>query len=269
MMAYLRLLILVTLVLSIEAQGASMPYQGYVSDVGAEKSQRFQEVYMYAPSIQEKSLQEEIFNPLSKEFKEKYREKFGQTDTESIVYQPTKFSTFDENRGYVPKIEEENEKRKAFAEYMTKRLMEYHVDAYMRTQPSMAPVMEFKEQIQNVKVEVNESVKLNMQYNFAGNTADFVIDNPWCESKVTLEMNTSSFGPSETEETRIWINKDLNKKLKLNTDTTLSDGIAHVEFVRQFQKLNFSTMMGASAPFKEGGKSIRETKFLVGFAHSW
>lgn len=251
------------------AGAESSPYAGYVSDVKNERSQRFQEVYMFAPNFQEKSLQEQIFSPLAKEFKDKYREKFGQIDTESIVYQPTKFSTFDENRGVALKVEEENDKRRSFAEYMTKRLMEYHVDAYMRTQPQMRPVMELKEQIQNVKVEVNESVRLNMQYNFAGNTADFIIDNPWCESKVSLEMNTASFGPSETEETRVWINKDLNKQLKLNTNTTLNDGIAYAELVRQFQRLNFSTSAGISTAIKETGKSIRETKFLVGFAHSW
>lgn len=261
--------ILASLCLWETAQAAASPYEGYVSDVETERSERFQEVYMYAPNAQEKSLQEEIFSPLAKEFKEKYREKFGQTDTESIIYQPTKFSALDENRGAVLEVELENDKRRAFAEYMTKRLLEYHIDAYMRSQPQMRPVMEFKEKVQNVKVEVNESIRLNMQYNFAGNTADFIIDNPYCEAKVSLEMNTSSFGPSETEETRIWLNKDLNKQLKLNTNTTLNDGIFHAEFVRQFQMLNFSTMLGASSAFKESGKSIRETKFLVGFAHSW
>lgn len=224
-------------------------------------SQAKGDLWVSRPVVREKSLQEEIFSPLSKEFKDKYREKFGQIDTETIVYQPTKFSTFDENRGAVQKIEEDNQKRRLFAEYMTKRLVEYHIDHYMRTQPQMQPIMQVKEQIQNVKVEVNDSVRLNMQYNFAGNMFDFLIDNPWVDSKVTLDMNS--------EDTHLFVSKDLNKKLKVNTNTAFEDGITSGEFVRRFERLNFSTSIGASTFFKEGGRSVRESKLLVGFAHSW
>jgi len=269
MKVFLAFLILWLSFLPLSASAEKSPYAGYVSDVQAERSQRFQELYMYMPVSRERSLQDEIFNPLSREFKDRYRERFGQTDTESIIYQPTKFSTFDENRGAVLKIEQDNDQRRAFAEYMSKRLIEFHLDNYMKTQPQMKPLMEIKEQVQNVKVEVNESVRMNMQYNFAGNSADFLIDNPWCEAKVSLEMDSSSFGPSETEETRIWLNKDLNKQLKLNTNTTLTDGIAYAEIVRRFERLNFSALTGISTAFKEGGTSTRETKFLVGFSHSW
>lgn len=269
MKVFLASFILWLSLLPLSVRAEKSPYVGYVSDVKAERTQRFQEVYMYIPASRERSLQEEIFNPLSKEFKDKYREKFGQTDTESIIYQPTKFSTFDENRGAVLKIEQDNDQRRVFAEYMTKRLMEYHLDNYMKTQPQMKPLMEIKAQVQNVKVEVNESFRMNMQYNFAGNSADFIVDNPWCETKISLEMDPGSLGPSETEETRIWINKNLNKQLRLNTNTTLTDGIAYAEIVRRFERLNFSALSGISTAFKEGGTSTRETRFLVGFSHSW
>lgn len=250
-----------------QAQGASSPYQGYTTDVKGEKSQRFYEIYLLAPQkTNEMTLQELIFSPLTKEFKEKYRDKFGEIDTASINYRNSSQGGTTEN----PKtIQEENDKRKAFAEYMTKRLIEHHVDNYMKTQPQMKPVMEVKEKIQNVKVEVTKQVRLNIQYNFAGNSADFVLDNPYCDSKLTLEMNPSAFGPSTPQESRLWVSKNLNSNFKLNSNVATTDGIAYGDVTKSFPRHNIAATVGLSSYFKDGGTSPRETKYIVGFSQSF
>lgn len=251
----------------MKAQGATSPYAGYTNDVQSEKSQRFYEVYLLAPQrAKEPSLQDMIFNPLTKEFKEKYREKFGELDTGSISSRTSAMGGTTEN----PKaLQDQTTQRKEFAEYMTKRLVEYHFDQYMKTQPQMKPVLEVKEKIQNVKVEVSKEVRMNIQYNFAGNTADVVLDNPWCESKLSIEMNPGSFGPSTPQEMRFWINKQINTRWRANTNLAMTDGIAYGDLTRSFVKWKLATTLGLSSAFKSGGTSPRETKYIVGLSHSF
>ena len=55
-----------------DVASAQGPSSGYISDVAAEKAEKFNEVYLFIPAKKETSLQELIFSPLSKEFKEKY-----------------------------------------------------------------------------------------------------------------------------------------------------------------------------------------------------
>lgn len=216
-----------------------------------------------------KSLHDEIFSPLTKEFEDRYREVFGQLDSDSIVYQQSALNAFDENRGVNKSVEQRNQLRRAFAEYMSRRLFEYHVDQYMRTQPQLRPMIELKEQIQNVEVEVNDSIRLNTQYHFASNEMDVILENPWCESKLTFQMNSASIGPGETEEARLRLDKDLDSNLKLSTNTAFYDRTFQTELIRHFEKMHFSSSVGLATPFSQNGRSVRETKMLVGFIHSW
>lgn len=245
---------------------------GYVSDVSSEKSEHFVEVYLSVPSSREKTLQEKIFSPLTSEFKERYLEKFGQVDTESIIYHShgDNFSAFDQtSEQAVVGVQTESEKRKEFAEYMTKRLTEYHFDNYMKTQPQMAPVLEVKRRVQNVKVEVNKDVRLNIQYNFAGNNVDFILDNPYCDSKLAVEMDPHAFGPSSPQELRLWTGKNLPRKLRLNSQLAMTDGIVGADLGRSFSRWNIGSSLGFTTNFKSGGTSIRETKYLIGFSHAY
>lgn len=255
---------------------------GYVSDVSKERSEKFYEIYIFAsPPPKQKSLQDAIFNQtLSKEFRDKYREKFGQIDTESIVYQKNNFNMIDKDTTLSTSAETENSERRAFAEYMTKRLVEFHVDNYFKNDPTMRPIYEAKQKISNVEVKVGTQVKMNIRYEFAGNTLDLIIKNPWCDAKVALEMDPSSFGPSNVEETRVWLGKDINTKLRINTNAALVDGIGTVEFVRKITPM-FAGFFTVSSYFKDGdaavkkqldtfgAATIRESRGFVGFSHTF
>ncbi len=241
----------------------------YISDVAAEKAEKFAEVFLFIPPHKEKSLQELIFNPLSKEFKEKYLEKFGDVDTEGFIYRPGNFSVFDQNYGPTVGTETDIQKRREFAEYMTKRLTEYHVDNYLKTEPKMAPLLEVKQKIQNVKVEVSKNIRLNIQYNFAGNTLDLIADNPWCESKLILEMDPHAFGPTSPREMRFWLSKSLNHQLLLSSQVALTDGIIGANIGRANTRWNLNSTIGATTNFKAAGTSTRETRYAVGVSHSY
>jgi hypothetical protein len=260
--------ILLVVLIGLNAVAATVP-DGYVTNVAQEKRQKYREIYIFQSGFrQEKSLQELIFNPLAKEFKDKYREKFGQVDTESLVYKRFDFGIHD---GIRPEkaTEEENDKRKAFAEYMTRRLLEFHVDNYMKTQPQMRPVMELKQRIQNVEVKVTKETKLNIQYNFAANVIDLILDNPYGDAKVALEMNPSAFGPSDIDETRLWLGRDLSKTVRANGTLAATDGIAYVELAKAIPKYHMGTSIGYSTYFKEGGTSVRQSLYLIGLSHSY
>ncbi len=234
------------------ALGSTTPHLGYISDVGQERQNSFYEVLLNVNLAKEKvSLREAIWNPtLSKEFKVQYRERFGQIDTSSGDQQTT---------------ETENQKRKDFAEYMIKRLSEFHVDDYFKNEPNVRPIYEAKEKLSNIQVQVSEQTRLQMKYSLAGNVIDFVIHNPYCESRVSLEMDSHSFGPTSPQETRLWLGKQITSSLRIQSQTTQQDGISALELARTFR--SWTQTIGFSSPFKAEGTSPRENRFALGFGH--
>lgn len=271
------LVIFLSVVTGISAFASPVLVNGYVDDVSKERNERFIEVYLLAaPPIREANLQQQIFNAkLSKEFRDRYQEKFGQMDTDSIVYQPTKFSMMDENRGAVENVELKNEERQAFAEYMTKRLSEFHVDNYFKSQPNMRAIYEAKERLQNIKVQVSKQTRFNASYSLAGNILDVIFENPWLDTKLSLEMNPRSFGPSNVEESRVWLGRNISKNLRVNANAALTEGVALIELVRTF-KNNLAISGGASGYFRNGSASylrengetvFREPRALFGLTH--
>ncbi len=255
---------------SIPNSSISRPPPGYVSDVNIEKNEKFTEVFLSAQTPPaEPTLQNKIFSPLSKEFKQKYFDKFGQLDTASIPLHRTNFDVFDQNTKPVNEAEKENKQRNDFADYMTKRLLEYHVDQYMKNEPKMRPVLEVKEKIQNVKVEVSKEVRLDIQYNFAGNAADLNIINPWCDTRFSLQMNPHAFGPTDAEESRMWLGKNLTKTVRLNANAAFQDGIAYTDISKNFESWNLGSFLGVSSYFRNEGPSVRESKLLAGFSKAF
>jgi hypothetical protein len=245
-------------------------HTGYLHDVTEERETRFYEIFLFStPPPKKADLQAVIFNPaLSKEFRDKYRERFGQIDTESIIYQPTNFTILDENRGASLQVEQDQDKRHAFGDYMVKRLVEWHLDNYFKTDPTMRPVYLLKEKLSTVQVEVTPTSKLNVRYNLSDNTADLVLENPYCESKVSLLMDPKQFGPGPLNDEKLVVEKQLTKKIRLNTSATGMDGIGRAEVIRSL-RANWSTNFITTAAFKPGGVSPRESRYIIGLSHAY
>ncbi|MFN7453217.1 MAG: hypothetical protein ACK5RO_01020 [Pseudobdellovibrionaceae bacterium] len=244
-------------------------WSGYTQDIQKEKADRFYEVYLfsYRPAP-ERNLHQQIFSPLTSEFKLKYREVFGQVDAESISYQPANFGMLDNFKGYNSAAEEENKKRKTFAEYMTKRLFEHHVDNYFKNDPTMRPVYEAKEKLSNINVQVNQSFKFNFRYKLSGNTLDINVLNPWIDSKLTLEMNPRSFGPSSPLEERLWLGKNLERNWRLQSNIAQKDGVLKVESIH-WLKAQWTTSVAYQDTFKEVGPTTRQRFYYLGAQNSF
>lgn len=268
----------IALLLSVKCFGESTQnlsaYPGYTNDVEAEKAERFYEVYLFAPPPAQTSLKDQIFSPLTKEFQNRYVEKFGVIDTDALNYKPMNYTAFDNIGADSVQQQQASDERKDFGNYMVRRLMEYHVDNYVKTDPQMRPIYDTKQKLQDVKVQVNDSVKLNLQYNFSSNIADFYVNNPWVESKMSFEMSKGSFGPSSVQEYRIWLNKQLTTSLKWINQIAVDDGIATTQLYKTVFK-NIGTSVSLSTYFHGNHGDLltdglyRENKLALGLSHTF
>jgi hypothetical protein len=249
------------------ASGETLP-QGYIYDVEAERNESYVEIYLFQQSTPvERSISDLIWNPeLSAEFRKKYYERFGAVDTGAIRYLPGTNSIVKENRGLINgnDADEQNiQERRRFAEFMTKRVTEWHVDHYIKEEPSMRPVYEAKETLSKMEVQVNKEIKLNMAYSFAGNVFDLIVENPYVDSKVSVEMDPRAFGPGRAEESRFVIGRNLTKEIRFNTYLKSEDGIVSGELVKTWPS-RWVTSLGSSTWTRNGGISTRETRTYIG-----
>lgn len=256
---------------SLLASPALASNTGYTSDIESEKTQSFQEVFVQVEGeVGPKSVQHIIFDSkLSKEFREQYQYEFGQVDAESLSYQTTKYYTQDQNRALLNTSEEDNLKRKQFAQFMTKRLTEHHLDIYLRTDPSLKVVYETKEKLKDVKVQVSQSVRLSSQYSFSGNTLDLVVDNPWVNSRVRLEMDPSQLFPTSPREYQVQLSGSLGRGHQLVSTSRMNEGTTLLELAKVWRK-NISTALGASTFYKDNTPiEKRENRISFAFSNSF
>lgn len=243
---------------------------GYVVDVESEKEEQYYEVYLAPPQGQLKvDYRNKIFNrELTREFQNRYHERFGYIDTDGLNYAANQFTQFNENRGRVAALEQSVIKRRAFGEYMIRRLGEWHIDNYFKSEPSMRQVYELKEKYSNMQVEVAPSAKLDMHYSFSDNSAEFVLQNPYCDAKWRAEMDPKAFGPSSIQENRIYIGRKLNARHYFRTTIVTADGLAKAEW---WNKLAFglSTTFYVTSPFKSEGYSRRESSIGTAVQHNF
>lgn len=251
------------------AQSMTPRAHGYVSDITKERSERYKEVFLFVrPNAPKQPLVDSIFNPqLSKEFRDKYREKFGQLDTESIVYQSGARSSADPLSNDLNRDSEEaialQKDRRAFGEYMVKRLAEWHTDNYFKSEPNMRPVYELKEKLSKVDVKVTKTTKLEVRYELSSNNLDFILDNPYLDSKLSVEMDPGAFGPSSVQENRIWLGKNLTRKTRVNNNWATIDGLTTLEFIF-FHHPRLSTSVASTAKYTSSGRAEGATRYLIG-----
>ncbi len=259
------------LLISLFFHGIALAGQGYITDVQAEKDLKYYEVFFYyeTPKLTEGKLSDVIFNKeLSTEFKNRYRDTFRQMDTESLNYQVTNFYLLDQNKAQVQQTEQANLQRKEFAEYMIKRLFEFHSDNYFKTQPEVRQVYELKEKLSKIEVEMAQDFKFRMNYSYSSNIFDLSLVNPTYESRLSVEMDPKSFGPTKPREEWLWINKKINKKVKLFTSTQIENGIFYT-YVGKSWTQRFATSFGVSTYFKPLGSSTREQRLVLGMSHTY
>jgi hypothetical protein len=264
----LLLLIVTFWVAADSVEAANRWRRGYTDDVRAEREEKSRELIWLPRPPEVGVLRDRIFNEqLSREFRERYQQRFGQTEVEQVALAPNRLSYFNDVYGVKGTPQELLDERRKFGEFMIRRLTEWHVENYAKNDPKVRPVWEAKEKISNLKVEV-ASFRIDAQYSIAGNMLDIKMQNPWAQSKVTLIMNPDQFGPGPVDETLISVVKPVTAKYTVEGRWRVVDGVVSLI---QYHPLGraWSGSLTTSAAIKDGGKSPRETMWLAGIARAF
>jgi hypothetical protein len=217
-------------------------------------------VNMFAlPDPARPTLKEVIFNDqLSREFRAKYVEKFGEVDMEYLTYRNSRFAELDDRLPDQASFENTRLVRKKFGEYMLNRLLEWHLDKSLKETPEMEKVYQVKQALANIQVPVTAETKIHMLYSFVDSTFEVNYLNPLVESKIKLD-------PVSTENQLIF-SKPMNHSTTVSTIFYEKDGIASLEISRRLQKQTQATL-SSSTWFHQNGTSTRETRSSIGVVY--
>lgn len=191
---------------------------GYEDDVSGEMPTGPKEmVLMQKPDFLNKpELKNVIFNSeLSNEFVFRYQQQFGYTEQEQNYY-------LIESQGYYNSPDgvaatQQDAQRQAFAQYMVKRLFEYHADQIMKNDPSFKPIYDVKQKVSNYKVDVGPGSKLDMTYSFVGNFANITYVTPWGTTKANINMDPGSLVPGTPQEELLIFTRPITPTIRYET----------------------------------------------------
>src|SRR6185436_14163455 len=68
--------------------------------------------------------------------------------------------------------------RRQFAEYMMRRLTEYHTDNVLKTEPQFRKIYEVKQAMSNLNVTIASQYRFELNYSFVGNYMKGTFTNP-------------------------------------------------------------------------------------------
>ncbi len=248
-------------------------HEGYIDSTLAERGSQSSDLQMITELPSDgPNFHDYIFNAeLTHEFQEAYNNRFGRTDAEQILRAPNRTSFYNDV-WFQGSPQDYTEQRRQFADYMLKRLGEYHVDNYMKTNPSARGIYELKEKASSLNVQV-QSFQFDMRYEIAGNTADFVVKNPYLKTaKVRLQMNQGAFGPSTIDETIVTLGTEVTKTISImsyysmplnNVSFVTTKGLAP-GLAATFSFIDAQRDLGPDTVRKLTSNWIRETIYLGG-----
>jgi hypothetical protein len=263
---YSSRLLLLGIWLSCFGAGRALAHSGYTQDISQEREEQFQEIFLFVEAPpQRRDLSQKIFNPkLSREFKEKYRDQFGDIDSDSFVYKKARYQLGSELNWSLESAKESSEQRRVFAEFMVKRLTEWHVDDYFKNEPSMRTVYETKEKLSNIKIEVGPQSRFDFRYSFSGNTLDILWNNPLANIKYVLEMSPSAFGPGPAQRERVWITRPLSQSARLEAQWFTKEALGSLSIFRNLGTTwTFQALVGSGT--LTDGIVRRESLASIGF----
>lgn len=263
-----RFLVVACVLFSVWLPRASARNEDYVSDVREERLQKQRDLVWAQRPEAETELRHRIFNvELSREFRDRYEQKFGRTEIERVFQAPNRLSYYNDAYGVRGTPQELSDERRRFGEFMIRRLTEWHVENYAKNDPKVRPVWEAKEKISKLKVEV-ASFRFDAQYSISGNTLDIKMVNPWVESKITLLMNPDQFGPGPVNETLVSVFRSITPKYALESRWRVSDGILALVQHRSLGR-SWAGSLTTSFALHDGGTSPRETIWLTGVGRAF
>lgn len=169
-------------------------HPGYLASVKEERTQLSTEIVILPQEESEEiPLQDQIFtDKLTRDFRDRYERNFGRTQAQQFQSIPSRFFEKDLGNGQFVSEEEYVRRQQRFGNYMTRRLIEYHTDRYMKETPSGQKIYKVKESISNVTVKTKTGFRYKFRYNIASNDIDLKIENPYgVDTKVTFESSNT------------------------------------------------------------------------------
>lgn len=244
----------------------------WIRDLSAERDQEILDLEWVSRPIDEPSLHGRIFtDALNQEFKTRYEERFGRTEIERVVLAPNRFTYYNDAFGFRGTPQDVTLERRRFAEFMMRRLAEWHFENYAKNDPKVRPVWEAKERISNLKVEV-ASFRIDARYSLSGNILDVNLMNPWVKSHITLEMDPNSMGPGPVRESIFTVVKPIHDRYTVEARWRVADGIVSLIQHRPLQMGQWGhwhASLTTSAAIKATGRSTRETLWLAGLGRGF
>ncbi|MGE4133723.1 MAG: hypothetical protein AB7F86_18950 [Bdellovibrionales bacterium] len=238
-------------------------HYGYVFDVADEKTRRDVEMVMLPqPPRRDKSLKEVIFNQkLSKEFVDQYEARFGRSQPEQVFNTVARSDDFNFYGGQTVTVRQYQLYQEQYAEYMGRRLVEYHFDKWAKEDPEFRPIYEAKDKISNVNFQVRKGYKFKWRYNFAGPNMEARLENPYdVNLNARIEMTGIISDPTEYVYT---IGYPVSPRLSVSLIHRQIDEVYQLVFSRS---LNSSTSVSVSGSTDQSdkGASVRQDLILVG-----
>jgi hypothetical protein len=228
---------------------AQVPYglkDGYTDNVDDEYESESQEIILIEKptGLDKPSLHDQIFNAeLTKEFRERYRSTFGRTEEEENYFLTSKQGYYQSPSGL--SATQLDTQRRDFAEYMLRRLAEYHTENVMKNEPALKKVYEVKQAVSNYQVNVGPSARLDMRYSFVGNYFDGMYTSPLINTKLTINMDPSAFTPSAPREVYCGLSKNLTPNFAADANYSVYDKGVRLSFTKMITS-NVSTNFSES-----------------------
>lgn len=174
---------------------------------------------------------------ISTELRAEYLRRFGQTSAEQMsrVYSnPT--ASFGDTMGPTYTAVQASEQEQLFADYMYRRLAEYHIDNFAKNDKTVRPVYEFKEKISRVEVSVAPGFSFTANYSFSGQYVDGKLNNPWVDTRIFLDLKTKGLGPFGSNEARLTLYKSILPSFGIENSYTFVEKAARIILYKSFSE---------------------------------
>lgn len=253
----------------VPAWGAPVRYSpekgGYVGDARHENRDVGIDLeLMEVPvAIRERTLlRDQLFDSqLTKEFSVRYKELFGSTAAEVNYNNTQRFGSYDSVTGEWSNVQAKQDKESAFAEYMAKRMLEYHIDNYSKSKDEFKEAYAIKEQLTQQEVAIAPGYEVKSNYSISGNYIDLELINPYVGSRLRTDLGSTLTGP----ETRVSLDKWLTTKNNIEVQYLFVDGVGRLVF-RRILSLSSSVSLTGSTYFKSVGVTEREHLGILGYS---
>ncbi|MBX7231447.1 MAG: hypothetical protein K1X29_05120 [Bdellovibrionales bacterium] len=184
--------------------GTSFGYRpGYLESVKNERRAKPIEMVLIPPKVETEPLtffgSPLLDDKLTKELQTRYEQDFGRNDTERNYHDISKYTFLDSPGAKSESIQNYNDRQRSFGSFMIKKILEHHVDLFLKSRKEVRPVYQLKDRLSNINLTVKKGYKIHVRYSLSGNSLETRLDNPYeITTKLTLQMG-SGFGPSKIE----------------------------------------------------------------------